>query len=344
MSTIVLGAGAVGCFLGGLIASRGEQVTLLGRPAVLNPLGRDGLRIQALGKKPVALPADAYRTTEDPAELGLHKRILVTVKATATESVAETIRLYSHPDATIISFQNGVRNTHKLRSWLSNIVLAGMVPFNVTQSEPGLFRQTTAGHLYLQDGTPSGAALADVFKRAGFPTELRSDMERVLWSKLVLNLNNAVNALAGIPLKSMLMDKDYRWVLAKAQQEALTLMTASGFLTCRIGRLLPHSLPYLLRLPTLLFKTVAGAALEIDQGASSSMQEDLRNGRLTEIDLFNGEIVRLAEKLKTTAPVNAALRLLIQQAETEGRLYRSYSGASLRQAIQAALQYQVAGN
>ena len=116
----------------------------------------------------------------------------------------------------------------------------------------------TSGHLYLQDGTPEGASLAALFRQAGLPIELRSDMERVLWSKLVLNLNNAVNALSGIPLKAMLLDSDYRWVLSQAQQEALTMMSASGYPTCRIGRLFPQTLPYALRLPTPLFRVVAG--------------------------------------------------------------------------------------
>ncbi len=338
MSTIVLGAGTIGCFLGGLIACRGEAVTLLGRPAVLTPLRAQGLRVRLPGRELIHVAAGGFQTTDDPTELGRHRRILVTVKGTATESVAELLRQHAHPEAIVISFQNGVRNAHRLRSWIANTVLSGMVPFNVVQSQPGLFRQTTGGHLYLQDGTPSGAALAAVLKEAGLPTELRSDMERVLWSKLVLNLNNAVNALSGLPLKTMLLDRDYRWVLARAQAEALRLMAAAGFTTCRIGRLLPRSLPFVLRLPTLLFTSLARTSLDIDPEAGSSMQDDLNAGRITEIDQLNGEIVRLGEKLSRPAPVNALLRDLVQQAESEGRNYRTWSGERLRDAVRKAAQ------
>ncbi|MBK8971688.1 MAG: 2-dehydropantoate 2-reductase [Hahellaceae bacterium] len=340
MSTIILGAGSIGCFLGGVIASQGERVTLLGRPAILDPIAQQGLRIAIDDQVSTIDPAN-YVLTDDQAALGQHDRVLVTVKGTATESVAELLRHHARPEATIISFQNGVRNAHKMRSWLANTVLAGMVPFNVVQQETGLFRQMTSGHLYLQEGTPEGASLAALFRQAGLPTELRSDMERVLWSKLVLNLNNAVNALSGIPLKTMLLDADFRWVLAQAQQEALTMMRASGYPTCRIGRLIPQTLPYALRLPTPLFRLVARPSLSIDPEASSSMQDDLKAGRLTEVDLLNGEIVRLADKLRTMAPVNSALRALIHQAESEGKAYLPLSGKQLRSQVQAALKASV---
>lgn len=315
MATLIFGAGSIGCLIGGLLAAAGEPVTLLGRAYNLDPMRRQGLQVKLLGQPALTLGPDRLQFTDNPDVVGTHDRILVTVKGAATAEVAETLASRLGPDSIVISFQNGVHNAAWLRQRLKQRVLAGMVPFNVVQDAPGQFRQTTAGHLYLEQEGDDAPRFAARLAGVGMPVALRHDMPVVLWSKLVLNLNNAVNALSGIPLRTMLLDADYRRVLAAAQSEALGLMRQAGLPTCRLGLLWPPALPWLLRLPTPLFQRVARAALALDPQASSSMQDDLRAGRRTEIDLLNGEIVALAERLGQRAPVNQRLCALVRDAE-----------------------------
>jgi len=129
----------------------------------------------------------------------------------------------------------------------------------------------------------------------------------VQWGKLLLNLNNPVNALSGLPLRTQLMDRGYRRCLAALQTEALDLLKQAGIAPAQVGALPAHRIPRLLRLPTPLFKLIAARMLRIDPKARSSMADDLAANRTTEIDALCGEVVRLADSLGRTAPRNARM-------------------------------------
>ena len=140
-------------------------------------------------------------------------------------------------------------------------------------------------------------------------------MEAVQYGKLIMNLNNAVNALSGIPLKSQLGDRQYRLVMAKVLSEALAVLKAEGITPARTGKVIPKLMPKIMKLPNFLFNVVASSTLKIDPEARSSMYEDLALGRRTEIDYLNGEIVRLGEKNHIATPVNKHIVNLIKQHE-----------------------------
>ena len=150
---------------------------------------------------------------------------------------------------------------------------------------------------------------------------------RVQWGKLLLNLNNAINGLSGLPLREELSQRAYRQCLALAQSEALRVMKAAGIRPARLTPLPPHWVPYLLALPDRLFLLIAGKMLSVDPSARSSMIDALDAGRTTDVDWLNGEIVRLAARVGLAAPVNARLVELIHAAERGGR--RRWSGPDL---------------
>jgi 2-dehydropantoate 2-reductase len=137
----------------------------------------------------------------------------------------------------------------------------------------------------------------------------------VLWGKLLLNLNNPLNALSGLPLRAELATRGYRRVLAALMREALAVMRIAGVRPARAAALPPGWIPWVLDLPDPLFLRVAGAMLKIDPEARSSMWEDLQRGRATEIDYINGEIVRLAERAGIDAPLNRAVVELVHRVE-----------------------------
>jgi 2-dehydropantoate 2-reductase len=190
-----------------------------------------------------------------------------------------------------------------------------MVPFNVARTGPGRYHNGTSGPLALEDGGGAGRPIAAALRGAGFDVERRGSLEDLQWSKLLVNLNNAVNALSGLPLYQQIRDRTYRRVMAMCVREAIQVMRASGLRVVRVGRLVPQIAPLVLTLPDAVFLRIAPVMVKVDQTARSSMLDDLERGRETEIDFLNGEIVRLADQRGLAAPVNRRVIELVKQAE-----------------------------
>jgi 2-dehydropantoate 2-reductase len=201
-----------------------------------------------------------------------------------------------------------------------------MVPFNVVHRGGGVFHRASEGELAVEDHQELDPFMAP-FAQAGLPLVRRRDMAQVQWGKLLLNLNNPINALSDLPLKDELADRDYRRCLALLQREALAILEAAHIRPARLTPLPASFLPALLELPNMIFTRLASRMLAIDPLARSSTCEDLRAGRRTEIDYINGEIVRLAEKLGRQAPANARVVGLIRAAEAGDR--KRFGGAEL---------------
>ncbi len=325
----VYGAGSIGCRLGGALAPFAD-VTLIGRPAAMDTLRATGLTLTGGGRPPQRVAPDALRIATEPRAVEGADYVLVTVKSAATAQAAREMAAHLGPGTVVVSFQNGLRNPGVLADVLpGHTVLTGMVPYNVVQTGPGVFHQGSAGALMVDDHAEA-AALAEVATAAGLPVRRRRDMREVQYAKLLMNLNNAVNALSGLPLREELGRRDYRGCLALCQTEALAAFRAAGIRPARLGPVPPSLTPGVLRLPDALFRRLAGAALRIDAHARSSTWEDLRRGRPTEIDSLQGEVVALAERHGVPAPANSRLIALIRQAEAAGPdNERTWSGPEL---------------
>jgi 2-dehydropantoate 2-reductase len=191
-----------------------------------------------------------------------------------------------------------------------------MVPFNVVQTlregEPPRFHRATSGTVQIGAGV---AGLREALDVKGAAVAENRDMTGVLWGKLLLNLNNALNALAGIPLAAELADKRWRRLLAAQIDEGLRVLKAAGIHPARIEGVLPRAVPRILRLPDWLFKRVARRMLAIDPEARSSMWEDLQRRRPTEIDHLQGAILTLADKAGVRVPVTERIVRLVKEAE-----------------------------
>jgi 2-dehydropantoate 2-reductase len=236
--------------------------------------------------------------------------------AQSAEAAAELAKVLA-PDAIVISMQNGVRNADVLREKLDEqTVLGGIVGFNVLSKGGGAFRRATSGLLVIEASPdPRLEALVRALREARFEVELASDIRPRQWSKLLMNLNNAVSALTDRPIREMLFGKGYARILAAVMSEALSVLRASKTHTARLGPLPIGVFPFVLRLPTPILRVVASAQLKIDPEARSSMWEDLARRRPTEVDYLNGEIVRLAASCGAKAPLNARMMELVHDAE-----------------------------
>ncbi len=319
LNIAVFGAGSVGCYLGGRLAAGGADVTFIGRPRLAEELAQTGLTLTSLhGTEHHVAPADLQFVT-DAAALSSMDLVLVTVKSSDSDLAGLTLARYLKPSAVVLSFQNGLHNTTILQDALPrHIVLAGMIPYNVINRGKGCFHQGSDGVLEVAEHAALAPFLA-AFEAAGLALQTHHDMQQVLWSKLLLNLNNSINALCGQPLKDELSQRGFRRCLAMAQQEALALYERAGIKPARLTPVSPKLLPKLLTVPDAIFRRLAGRMLAMDPLARSSMWEDLEAGRATEVDWINGEVLRLAESLGQSAPINARLVALVRSAESGGR-------------------------
>ena len=143
-------------------------------------------------------------------------------------------------------------------------------------------------------------------------------MTAALWGKLILNLNNALNALAGMPLVEELADHRWRRLLAAQIDEALSVLRAAGVRPGVVEGVPPWVIPLILRLPDSLFRLVARRMLAIDPQARSSMWEDLLRGRVTEVDYLQGAILQLAKRIGAATPMTERIIGLIKEAEKAG--------------------------
>lgn len=307
----VMGAGSVGCYVGGLLQAAGAAVHFIGRPRVLAALAQHGLTVTDLQGGHAALQASQLHLHDRAALAAPASLVLLCVKSGATAAAAAELARCMAPGTLAISLQNGVANGEVAAQAAPGLRwLPGMVAFNVAELGPGRYHRGTVGALAVQDH-PALQPWLPLFAAAGLPLALHAALQPVQWAKLLLNLNNPVNALSGLPLRAQLLDRDCRTVLAALQDEALAALTAACITPARITPVPPRWLPSVLRLPTPVFKRVAARMLRIDDKARSSMADDLALGRPTEVDALCGAVLRLAQAHGLRAPLNQALVTLL---------------------------------
>src|SRR6185295_11174795 len=208
----IAGAGSIGCFVGGMLASGGRRVALLARPRVIAEIEAHGLRLTSFDGIAHKLAANQLDLSENPEVLAGVRAVLVTVKSADTAAMAEVIATHAPTDAVIVSLQNGVGNVALLREKLpGRKVLGGMVPYNVIAPGEGRFHRATSGDIVIEQDT---AATAEKLSVPGLKMRETGNIEGVQWGKLLFNLNNALNALANLPLRQQLSQRSWRRLYA----------------------------------------------------------------------------------------------------------------------------------
>jgi len=314
----VVGAGSIGCYVGGRLLAGGADVVFVGRPRLRDELATHGLTLRDLDRDAVRVPASNIQFVTDVASLGDRDAILCCVKSAQTDGVARELAGVLRADAVVASLQNGLGNPEVLRAHLgARRVLAGIVSFNVVAKGDGRFHRATSGPIML-DETAEGRPLVAALSAAGLQTETRTDLAPDQWTKLLVNLNNAVSALSGAPTRTILLTPGYRRVVAALVAEAIGVLKRAGIKPAKLRGVPVHLMPPVLRLPTPLVRLITRAQMKVDPEARSSMWEDLTRGRPTEVDYLNGEIVRLAARVGGAAPLNARVVAMIHEAEAAG--------------------------
>ena len=333
---VIAGAGAIGCFVGGLLAAAGMQVTLLLRARVAAEVRAHGLTLTDFDGMAQKVSAERLVLSKTPGCLATADLVLVTVKSGSTAQVADLINTHAPAKCPVISLQNGVANAEILRAGLpARDVRAGMVPFNVVPMGQGGYHRATSGDITI------GAGPGDLAEVLSVPylriTESR-EIEAVQWGKFLINLNNALNALSGLTLQQQLRDRGWRQLMADQWGEALGVLRRAGINPASTTPVSVGSVPSILRLPTPLFSRVATQMLTIDDQARASMSYDLMSGRPTEIDALQGEVIRLGNALGRPVPIARMVHDLIKTAELAAQGLPNLPVSALRTELKRARQ------
>lgn len=327
MKICIYGAGSIGCYLGGRLVAADYDIDFIVRPRIQQELQTYGLIVSDYTGFKETISVNQLQMSIDPNVAAHADIVFICVKSTSTEQVALELKDILKKKTIIISFQNGLSNVGILKRILTDhIILEGMVPFNVAALGNGRFHQGTDGALYVKKHEQL-AELVLAFQKAKLEFQLEQDMQAVQWAKLLLNLNNSINALSQLPLKQELSIREYRQCLALAQLETLNLLKIAKIKPAKLTPIPAQFIPKILKLPNPIFKIISKKMLAIDPLARSSMADDLMVGRKTEIDWINGEVVNLARQLNLTAPINQKLIELVKQAESEPKVW---SGSKLK--------------
>jgi 2-dehydropantoate 2-reductase len=328
---VIAGAGAIGCFVGGLLAAGGRRVTLLVRPRVAQEIRSHGLTLTDFGGMAIQIGADRLALSEEPACLSKADVVLVTVKSGDTAAIAELIDQHAPIKAPVISLQNGLRNGALLQEVLpGRDVRGGMVPFNVVPMGQGCYHRATSGDVVIAGGAGDLDGLLSV---PHLSTTSSRDIEAVQWGKFLINLNNALNALSGLPLAEQLRDRAWRRLMADQWQEALGILRGAGIRPVSTTPVSVGMIPFILRLPTPLFSRIAASMLTIDAQARTSMALDLMAGRPTEIDSLQGAVIAMAQAQGRPAPICTMVAEVIRTAELAAEGLPDLSAAALRREI-----------
>jgi 2-dehydropantoate 2-reductase len=299
----VVGAGALGCYFGGVLARAGAAVTLIGRHAHVEAINRNGLGFESRGRQDF-IPVAA---TERIAAVAGARLVLFCVKSNDTDETAGEITQYLAPEAVVLSLQNGVDNIERIRLHLKQQVVPALVYAAAEMTAAGCVRHTGGGNLIigrLRDRLDHAARerplaeLAAFLTEAGIPVAISDQIEVELWSKLVMNCAyNAISALCGARYGAMVAHPEIRTIMSDAVNEVAAVAAAKG-----------------IRLPD----DIVAAAMRLADGmpvTMSSTAQDIRRGRRTEIDYLNGYVAREGKALGIPTPVNRTLNALVKLLE-----------------------------
>ncbi|MGQ3055435.1 MAG: ketopantoate reductase family protein [Roseateles sp.] len=295
MKVAVMGAGAVGCYYGAMLARAGHEDELLGRPSHVEADTAKGIRLETKAfDEFVKVTASTEASAVQGADL-----VLFCVKSTDSESAAGQIKPHLAPGALVLTLQNGVDNDERVRSVLppSNEVAAAVVYVATEMAGPGHVKHHGRGELVIAPSRTS-EQVAQHLVAAGVPTQISANVRGSLWAKLILNCAyNALSAVTQLPYGVLAKGIGVTDVIRDVVAECLAVAKAEG-----------------VEVPGDTDAAVRGIAQSMPSQYSSTAQ-DLARGKLSEIDHLNGLVVRRGEALGVPTPANRVLFVLVKLLE-----------------------------
>jgi 2-dehydropantoate 2-reductase len=319
---LIIGAGAIGCLVGARLALSGQQITLIGRPALVEAVHAQGLTLR-MGTETktasgiVAVPSVAA-AFDGAAAFDL---AILTVKAYDTDAVMGQLAPWRSRLPPLLTLQNGVGNEERLAAILgANRVMAGAITTPVSVVAPGVIEVIRRGRVALAAVDPRTPAfpalsLAAMFEAAGLPARPYDDYRGLKWTKLLMNqLANATCAILGWTPSQVMADARLANLEIDAWRETLAVMAAQGIRAVTLGGYpFPWFAPLIRTLPHSVIRRALGRLVAGGRGSKPpSLYLDLEAGKgRTEVPYLNGAVVTAARPgIKT--PVNTILTETLQ--------------------------------
>lgn len=340
MRVLIVGAGAIGCLVGGKLAEAGVPVTLVGRPAFAATVRRQGLVLtDERGLRQIRAVTTAGSLAEALDQPALKPDLaILTVKSYDTAAALEELgaALRGVPAPAILSLQNGVGNEDAILAFLrsgavacdaGSCVLAGTITTPVSIQGPGEIRvdrpkytigisawdaaagvaRLDAAAIYAGRIDAAQAALT----QAGFAVTRYPDARGMKWTKLLMNMaGNAASAILDMPPDEIFAQSRLVDVEIAAWREALNVMRCAGIPPVNLGGYPFGTLaPWIRRAPRWLLRPVLRSRIGGARGGKlPSLHIDLHAGKSrSEVRWLNGAVVRLGEELGVATPVNRVL-------------------------------------
>jgi 2-dehydropantoate 2-reductase len=320
----VIGSGAIGSLVGGLLSRAGEDVTLIGRKAHVDAINEKGLVIEgALGEMRVNVKATEHLDFKPDL-------VFLTVKTQDVEDVAYEIKPYVS-GAPIVTMQNGVRSDDIVAGVLGkeNIVSC-VVLLASTFLEAGRVTYSSRGRLVI--GDPYGfdgkqlESVAAVLNKV-VPTRIIKDIRCAHWTKLIVNLNNAIPAVTGLSVQEIGAHPPLRKLSFFLLKEGLDVTKQADIKLCNLPGVPIGILKKIFSMPIPIATLILGFLMKSTGAVPKSMGtlpvlgstlQSIKRGKSTEIDYLNGEIVALGKKLGIPTPYNSTFVNMVHQVEATG--------------------------
>lgn len=293
MKIAVMGAGAVGCYYGGMLARAGHDVALIGRAQHVEAICRQGLLLdtQSFGEY-IPISASTEATAVAGAEV-----VLCCVKSSDTEVAAQAMAPHLAPETLVLSLQNGVDNAARLQALLPQQVAPAVVYVATEMAGAGHVRHHGRGELVIGQAVLSEAQLG-IFDQAGIPVRISDNVAGALWTKLILNCAyNAISALTQMPYGVLWQTAGVENCMRDVVGECLAVARAEG-----------------VSVPNDVWEAVVLIARTMP-GQLSSTAQDLARGKPSEIDHLNGYVVRSGEAHAIPVSANRLLHTLVKLLE-----------------------------
>jgi 2-dehydropantoate 2-reductase len=312
---LIFGAGLIGGFMAGSFSSKGLAVSVLGRESMRQRFSGDFTVTDYNGHKEMVSNLN-FLVSGEKTETDFDY-IWLTVKCTGLEQALIDLAPYVNVNTVILSCQNGLGSDAAIKAeFPDNTVRRVIMTSNVAQQSDVHLHRGSQGDLFVEAYVcADGRNLAETVSTDLLVAQHIEDMQAYSWAKLQLNLANAVNALADIPVKQMLEQRGYRKIIAMAMRELIEVTYAKGIALPKIAAIPMHLVPTVLNTPDWLFKLLGSKMMDIDPTVRTSMWWDLSGNRLTEVDVLNGAVVKEGATLGFACPINQRIVDYIHKAE-----------------------------
>lgn len=303
MKVAVLGAGAMGSVIGGLLAKAGNDVTLIDVwHEAVEAINSRGLRVDDKSGNSETIHV---RATTDPAEVGKVDLVLVFVKCYHTEAAVRGASALFGPDTIVLSLQNGWGNGPRIASILGkDRLLLGVCYHSATVLGPGHVQHGGRGMTFLGEldrkASERAQSIACVLNNAAIECTATPGVLKEIWSKLALNACTLpTSALLRFYAPQLVQHDSMLELMQGLLHEVVTVAQTQG---------IPLEFEERWEAITALLKRCA-------ETAKSSMLQDVEKGRRTEIDVINGAVMEEGRRFSVATPYNNAMTWMVRSLE-----------------------------